>query len=185
MFYRYWTNWGVYEEDIVFLGGSVEYSGSIVKKGWNYTVEKAVVNIMGNSCIAHMKRYDKERKSSAVLCCFEDRNGVVKDNLFPPAREFLFTLNDLAAENDDFLEYRFIREFKQYGTFALQFVCGIIFVCSLVKLLNSFSVGLLITAFLSFAIICIAGSLYKYYRMANLHGYKSKYFSTVDDDDTY
>lgn len=32
MFYRYWFNWGVYEEDIIFLGGSVEYSGIIIKR---------------------------------------------------------------------------------------------------------------------------------------------------------
>lgn len=91
---------------------------------------------MENSCVAHMKRYNKG--GNAALCCFEDCNGIVRDYLFPQAKEFYFTINDLAVENDDYLEYRCFRQFKQYGTFALQLICGIILLISIINLFKVF-----------------------------------------------
>jgi len=130
-----------------------------------------------------MKRYKGE--SNAVICCFEDRNGIVKDNLTESGKEFVYAIDDKGAYDDDFLEYRFIREAKQYSTFILQVVCAVICAYSMYRLFSAFEIGFLVTAVLAVLIIFVINGVYKQCRIPRLKNYKSKYFSTVNEDDWY
>lgn len=96
----------LYEGDIVYAGGVVNYSGCIVKKGIGYTVEKATIMLGDYVLCGYMKKY---RSGNAVLCAnksnIDNNMGymLVKDKIASVLRK-----RDMA--DDNFFTFRAVRE---------------------------------------------------------------------------
>jgi len=60
-------NYGIYEYDIMDLGGEIQWSGRVVSKMRHSVLEDAVIILGDIHCEARFERYDF---GNAAICCF-------------------------------------------------------------------------------------------------------------------
>lgn len=160
-------NLGIYEYDIEYFGGTVEYTGNVIAKNRRSCLEEAILTINGCSCTALMERF---RHGNAALVEFTHNGIPVRNSLrekCPEAGWFMNAYTDEAEKDDRYLEYLFIRHIKQYGTFFLQVINVVMILRGMYLVLTnsclSFRSGILVLC--SLALFLFFGSLYKYYRV--------------------
>lgn len=174
-----YDNWGIYECDILHLGGTVCYTGIIEVEKKRYRIEEAVLQIGDTSCHAYMKRF---ADGSAVICAFV-RNGLIStDNVSPEAADFLEAFYNIADKDDRFLSFSYMRKFKQAITGILQGLSVLCFVYAVFSLLHSgFNVFPLILLILAPVLFCILCTFYKWYRLETPD--KHKFFLLEEDNE--
>ncbi len=104
----------IYEGDVIYSGGTVEYTGEVVHRGVLYTVEKAVVSLGSYSFTGYMKRF---RAGNAVLCSHK-----LKDCQSSNYKQYYSMVKMLRRNdvNDDAIfVFRAVREFMLLGLSAL------------------------------------------------------------------
>lgn len=107
----YFFDWALYEGDIVAAGGSVEYTGEIIYKGYGYTIEGAYISLKGNSFHGFMKRF---KLGNAVLCTYGENSNTedaVRHKKINKCNIEL-ALNDMDRKSADFFEGRLVRDFQ-------------------------------------------------------------------------
>lgn len=179
------ANWGIYEYDIIDLGGSVEYTGNIIKKRRNSFYEDALITYGDVQCEARFERF---KHGNADLHCFlcngipENDNDTNREN--PNSRLFMKKFMSVCENDDVFLELQFTRRVKQYGTLALQFICAIMLLLSIRLLFHpvTFIRGLILIGG-NILLICLLSTFYKYYRMMRISEYKPWFFAKDERDD--
>lgn len=165
-------NWGIYEQDIEFLGGTVTYIGNIISKSRRSTIEEAIVTAGNASCNVLMERF---ADGSAVIKHFVKLGLIYEKELYPEAKAFWYQFHSLAEDNLQFMSFDFMRRCKQYLTVALQFASILAFFfalyCSVFKSFSIIMVTLLITSLLVFFIL---STFYSWYRTCKISDHKIK-----------
>lgn len=176
-------NYGIYEYDILFFGGTIEYTGKVIAKSRRSRIEEAVITINTIQCCAYFERF---RHGNAALICFsKDGVPIHKSDLdtYPLAHLFLSVYSNLAEKSDHFLEFMFMRRIKQYSTFILQLLCSIMLIGGIYLIMRQpvqfIRGGILIIG--SSFLIAFLCSLYKYYRLQRPADYKPWLFTSKKD----
>lgn len=159
-------NWGIYEQDIVFLGGSVTYLGNVISKTRRSAVEEAVVTAGNASCNVLMERFSD---GSAVIRDFIKQGIIYKKELYPEARAFWYQFFALAGENVQFMSFNMIRRCKQYFTFILQVVSILVFCFAAYNVLfKPFSLVMALLFLTSLIVFCGLSTFYSWYRTCKI-----------------
>lgn len=164
MINRLRTNWLIYESDILYLGGTVDYTGKVVVKSFRSKVEEAYVTLKNSHVFVRMERF---RDGTAVICDFLDDNGMVLRKNSSAVKDFLCIRDMLLDKDEVFMEFVFIRTAKQVITFiaqTLSLLCFLVSVFRIVKapfLIVSATGLVLLFSCIQFLIL---GALYSYYR---------------------
>lgn len=95
----------LYEGDVVYSGGTVEYTGEVVHKGLGYHVEKATIALSKYSFVGYMKRF---KMGNAVLCGYKLKENTENYKQYRGMTKTL-RLNDI--EDDAIFVFRAIREY--------------------------------------------------------------------------
>lgn len=159
-------NWGIYEKDILYLGGEVTYTGEVIMHKGN-RLERAVLTLKGYRCEACMKRFPD---GNAVIADFL-QNGTVlvsKQDYHScyAVQAFIDTYYECIDTDEAFMMCVFWRRTKQYATVFIQGICLFLFTFSLFSGLTSRTPILpsVFTAICSVGLFGILGMFYKYYR---------------------
>lgn len=175
MLNRLRLNWGFYESDISYFGGTVQYTGNVITKSYRSKLEEAIVTLRDSSCVVFMERF---RKGNAAICKFVN-NGTVVSRIeeYPDAYAFIEIMDVLTAHDTVFLEYAFMRRLKQYGTLFMQIACClIVLLCVRHCILYSWSIGAVCISLVSFFLFGQLGALYHNHRIADPRKYKPIFF---------
>lgn len=174
-------NWGIYESDICFFGGSVKYTGNVVARSRRSVLEEAEILFLGTHCIVWMERF---RHGNAALVAFVRNGSVVSKEDFKdhyPAHEFLKAFEACCGKSELYAEIHFFRRAKQYFTGLLQIFCV---VSALIALgmcpQTNHVVSCLLIVLLSFFLFIFLSTLYKYYRNVDYKNYKSRLFDDAE-----
>ena len=107
----------IFEGDIIYSGGNVEYTGDIVHRGMGYHVEKAIVSLGTYRFTGYMKRF---KAGNAVLCSYK-----LKDTHSDNYKQYYSIVKKLRRNDitdDDIFVFRAVREFMLFGLSVLMFV---------------------------------------------------------------
>ena len=172
-------NYGIYEYDIMDLGGEIQWSGRVVSKMRHSELEDAVIILEDIRCEARFERYDF---GNAAICSFLE-NGIPEKDTEAHAdtansKRFLHKYVDICQANDVFLEFQFTRRLKQYITLAVQILSMIMLVASVRFLFHPSTLirGIILVAG-NIILLAALGSFYKYYRLMRLSQYKAWFFA--------
>ena len=175
-------NYGIYEYDILDLGGEIQWSGRVVSKMRHSVLEDAVIILGDIHCEARFERYDF---GNAAICCFLENGIQEKDNEAHAdtanSKRFLHKYVDICQANDVFLEFQFTRRLKQYGTLVLQILCAVTILAGIRFLFNPYTLirgSILIIG--NIILLFILSSFYKYHRLMRLSQYKPWFFAKED-----
>ena len=159
-------NYGIYEKDIHYFGGSVIYQDNILTKSRRSKVEEAIIVLDDLSCHVYMERF---RDGSAALQYFI-KNGMIEENeIYPEKEQFLDKIFELYDEDAHFRAHVRRRKLMQKLTLAVQLLCLIIYYWSAYTLWNiEFRPEVLILYILSPVMIFVWGLFYKYYRLMEI-----------------
>ena len=108
LFFKSLIDEDIYEGDVIYSGGTVEYTGEVVHNGMYYCVEKAIVSLGKYSFIGYMKRFNG---GNAVLCRYKLRDD---DNNVRQYRGIAKTLRLNDIEDDAIFVFRAIREYMLF-----------------------------------------------------------------------
>ena len=139
----YFFDWGLYEGDIVFAGGSVEYTGEIIYKGYGYTVEGAYISLKGDSFHGYMKRF---KNGNAVLCSYGENSKTCEDYKHKAIAKcnMQLTLNDMDRQSANFFECRLLRDFLLWVIAIAEIVFFGAMSFAIFKLLSGLHIGYLL-----------------------------------------
>lgn len=159
-------NWGIYERDIVYLGGTVEYTGEVIMHKGN-RFERAVLTLKGYRCEACMKRFPDG--NAAITNFIQNGNVLVSHQEYHSCyvvHNFIDTYYECIDTDEAFMICMFWRRTKQYLTAFTQGLCLLVFAFFLISGLTSRSPILpsIFTALCSAGLCGILGTFYKYYR---------------------
>lgn len=161
---------GIYEQEIVFFGGSVTYSGKILRRGLFSFIEEAEICLDGIKCTVLMERY---KDGSAII--YDSKNGMKKFGCQYFGYDlFLHKFFSLSQNSAKHLSFYFFRRVKIFSLALLQLFCIICAITSgifmLVNSVSSVSAILLLSASLVFILI---QNSYTYVRVDDVFSHSS------------
>ena len=172
---------GIHEQEIVFFGGSVNYTGEVLKRGLFSKIEVAEIELRGVKCKALMERY---HDGSAVI--YDSEKGLIRNGYKEIDYGMLFkTFYSLSRNNAKHLSYYFFRRMKF-------FVLGLLQLCSIIGMILSVyykvETGIsfmLITLLLSAVVLfLLVNKFYSYVRTESLFTHTSVLLTHKCNDET-
>lgn len=175
-------NKGIYEQDIIYLDGSVEYTGQILISSNRSRLEVAKISIGGYSCDAVMERFND---GTAVIYNYTKAGQIYKNELFLEAQSFENAFYGAMDKDARYISYHFFRRLKQYATLISQGICLFIFLFSIGFLIkNGFVPAVIIMMVLSFILLLMLGRLYSFYRCHSIKEHTSFLLTKECHDET-
>ena len=115
-------NYGIYEYDILDLGGEIQWSGRVVSKMRHSVLEDAVIILGDIRCEARFERYDF---GNAAICCFLENGIQEKDN------EAEYYIRKVQANPNKLESYN--QTIKKYNTALMAAQNGDLFMMPMMK----------------------------------------------------
>lgn len=170
---------GIYEQDIRYFGGSVEYTGKIFIRSRRSAVEEAIIHFENQIYSVTMEHF---RDGSAVIIDFLQDGQACRYTESMQAQRFLNAFERRKAQDLRFLSYELSRYMKQFGTLLMQLFCIVCFLYGFYKMVT---VGpyIMVLALMGLAIILffLLGSFYSYYRCKDINDHNPKIFHNDDN----
>lgn len=179
-FFRF--NTGIYEQDIIYLGGSIQYTGNILLSSKRSLLEEAVVSISGNSCHVVMERF---KDGTAVIYDYISNGVINKKELALDARSFENAFYDAMDKDARFMSYSFFRRLKQYATLLAQLFCAFVVVFGIWAIfVYGFAWAVLLMMCMAIILFFILSRLYSFYRCQQISEHTSFLLTKDCHDDT-
>ena len=104
---KYCLDFGIYELDVLYAGGKVEYTGEVIYKGFGYSVEKAIISLGGFELVGYMKRF---KRGNAVYCLYSSKGLEFTKQEWKAKYEIKKILSDKELHDVDFYEFHAVRD---------------------------------------------------------------------------
>ena len=172
MFSLFHFNAGIYENDIMYLGGTVTYTGNVISRSMQSILEEGIVSLGNYSCPVIMERF---KDGASVVYRFMEEHGVIcEQKLSTQAYTFLDAYNDCAEKDMRFLSYCFSRRLKQIFTLIAQIFCIFVTLFGIKRTISyGYNLPILLMILSAFIVFTILGTLYSYYRCQKIDSHTS------------
>ena len=172
----------VYEAEIVYMGGRVEYTGKVLFRCLRYIVEVAELCYDDYHCTVWMKRF---RRGGAVISAYVYGDHVIQNgeySQYPETNNLIDKYERAIIKKYMCLEIRFFRVVKRSLTFILQVACLVVSFLSTDKLFSEPSMRSILFTVLPILFFFLLGSFYKFYRNVDPANYKCIFPDDENDE---
>ena len=162
----------VFETEIVYLGGRVEYTGKIIYRGWGYVMEEAELFFADYHCTVWMKSF---KHGSAAIAAYVYGDHIIQNgeySRYPETDNLIDAYEHAVTKHYECMEIRFFRVLRRTLTLLMQVVCVITSLASATRFVSEPSVCNILFVIAPILIFFLFGSFYKYYRYTDPANYK-------------
>jgi len=165
-------NYGVYEQDIKYFGGSVVYQDRIIAGTRRSEVEEAIITLGDFSSHAFMERF---RDGSAALLFFIKEGAVSEEEIKPITEQFLNKMYKLAMEDESYLLHARKRKQKQGAILLTQIMCVVMALVTFIRTCNAgFTYQNVILVVIALWAVLVWGRFYSYIRTCEIKPIKKE-----------
>lgn len=155
-------NYGVYEQDILYFGGSVVYQGNVITETGRSRVEEAVITLDDFCSHAFMERF---RDGSAALLFFIQEGAVSEEEIYPITDRFMKKMRMLESEDESYKIHNKKRQQKQGAVLLIQMVCILMALVAFIMSCNTgFAGGNVFVLVLALLLVFLWGRFYSCFR---------------------
>ena len=172
---------GIYEKEILFFGGTVNYSGRVLRKGMFSKIEEGVVTLKGLEYKVLMERY---YDGSAII--YDSNKGLSKLACTDIDYRMLYkTFYSLSQNSAKHLSFYFFRRVKFFFLGLIQ-LCSIagIFLSTFLMIKFRVSLVLMILYLLSVILFILVNKFYSYVRTEDVSLHTSFLLTHKTGDET-
>lgn len=161
---------GIYEQEILFFGGTVTYTGKVLKKGLFSVIEEADITLEETKCTVPMERY---RDGSSIV--YDSRKGLGSLGCYNVGYgAFYERFCDMSQNSAKHLSFYFFRRMKIFLRALLQLcslICIIISIGCMIG--NGISPVLIVWSVCSLVLFLLIHGSYSYVRVEDIFTHSS------------